>query len=72
MNNKIEDFNKLVHKAMNIHSFTFCIKRDKFVITEDLRGEECLFCNEFVLNNGVCDPLWIKNQWVLGVEIADF
>jgi len=54
---RIREFNSLVPKAAKLHQFTFCVKRGMPVLTDRLRGEECVKCKDFVQNGGVCDPL---------------
>jgi len=54
---RIREFNSHVPKASRLHPFTFCVKRNIPVLTERLRGEECVKCEYFVQNGGVCDPL---------------
>jgi len=54
---RIREFNSLVPQAAKLHPFTFCVKLGMPVLTERLRGEECVRCKHFILNGGVCDPL---------------
>jgi len=54
---KIVEFDSLVLKAAKIHKFTWCVRLQCSIPTLFLRGERCCRCSEFVLNNGVCDPL---------------
>jgi len=57
MKRRIREFDSLVPQAARLHPFTFCVRRNMPVLTERLRGEECVRCKDFVLNGGVCDPL---------------
>lgn len=54
---EVKAFNRLVFKAYMLHTFTWCIKRQKAIFTASLRGEECLRCEHDLLQGGICDPL---------------
>jgi hypothetical protein len=54
---EIRNFDKLVPKASRLHRETWCVKRQDVMPTLELKGEECCKCDDFVLRNGVCDPL---------------
>lgn len=53
----IRDFDRLVPKAAELHGMTWCVKRSWAIWTQSLRGRECLRCNHYVGNDGICDPL---------------
>jgi len=54
---EIDTFDRLVPMAAELHARAWCVKRQKAIVTKDLRGRECLQCEEFVLPGGICDPL---------------
>lgn len=54
---QIEAFDRLVHQAAELHEFAWCAKTGWFRFTASLRGRECLRCEAFCMNGGVCDPL---------------
>lgn len=53
----LDQFDALVSKATELHRFTWCCKDNRPRATSSLRGRECMYCPEFVLRGGVCDPL---------------
>jgi len=53
----IQKFDELVPKAAEEHPQTFCLKKVRLVQTATLKGEECVNCEHYVLNWGICDPL---------------
>lgn len=54
---EIQEFDQLVHKAAELHTFTWCVKQQCLRDTAGLNGRECLNCPEFVVKGGACDPL---------------
>ena len=54
---RIRQFDELVEKAAEIHTYTWCVREQTSVITMILDGRVCCKCPEFVMNGGVCDPL---------------
>jgi len=54
---EIKKFDELVAIAAQLRSPVYCPKKDKYVNTSDLKGEECVPCTEFVVRGGKCDPL---------------
>ena len=54
---RIQWFEDMAMKAATLHPWTWCVKRQVSVPTAALSGEECLSCEEFMGNGGICDPL---------------
>lgn len=54
---EISNFDRLVPKAAELHSSTWCVKAGHMIPTISLQGRICCNCREFVLRGGICDPL---------------
>jgi hypothetical protein len=54
---QIQKFDEFVPKVAKVHPQTWCFKKVQLVLTVTLKGEECVNCQHFVLNGGICDPL---------------
>jgi len=50
-------FDRLARKAATLHVYAWCVKRQWHRYTAGLKGRECLRCEDFVVNGGVCDPI---------------
>lgn len=51
-----EKLDELIKQAVKMHRETYCIKKG-FILTTCLKSEECLKCEHFILNGGICDPI---------------
>jgi len=54
---QIEEFDRMARKAAQLHELAWCVKQHWPRFTLSLKGRECLRCEHFVMNGGVCDPL---------------
>lgn len=54
---EITAFDRLAQKAATLHIFAWCVKRQWQRYTAGLQGRECLNCEAFVMNGGVCDSI---------------
>lgn len=54
---EIMAFERMVAKAAGLHAMTWCVKIEWPRWTLSLRARECLRCEHFICNGGVCDPL---------------
>jgi len=52
-----EWFLELAVKVAKHRPWTRCIKKQKLIPTITILRLECLKCPEFILNDGICDPL---------------
>ena len=52
---EFESLRKLAIEKLDHHG-RYCIKKG-MVSLETLDAEECITCNKFVLNGGMCDPI---------------
>lgn len=57
MEETFRQFDDLVVKVAELHTFAWCVERQAPVLTRSLQGRECCLCRHFVVNGGVCDPL---------------
>uniref|UniRef100_A0A6M3MAP8 Uncharacterized protein n=1 Tax=viral metagenome TaxID=1070528 RepID=A0A6M3MAP8_9ZZZZ len=53
----VRSFDRLVPKAAELHSMTWCVKGQEARRTLTLEGRECCNCSHYILNGGICDPL---------------
>ena len=54
---EITSFDRLVTRADELHSYAWCVKKQRPRYTAGLKGQECLRCEDFVMNGGGCDPI---------------
>lgn len=52
-----KEFLELLPRAAQLYPLTWCVKNQAAVTTSHLWALRCWECPEFVLNEGVCDPL---------------
>ena len=54
---RIQEFDRLVPRAAELHTYTWCIESRWPIFTKSLKGQKCLRCRHFAGNGGICDPL---------------
>lgn len=54
---EIVAFERLVSMAAQGHRLTWCVKRQWSIHTLSLSGQQCLRCEHYMGQGGICDPL---------------